>query len=275
MVSFPNCKINLGLSITEKRTDGYHNVETCFYPIQFKDILEIIQDPKAKKDQSVQFTTSGLTIEGNENQNLCIRAFQLLKAHFPNLPAIQMHLHKLIPMGAGLGGGSADGAFALMLLNQLFDLGLTNIELIEYALKLGSDCPFFIINQSCIAKGRGELLQPFELDLSCYHFALVNPSIHINTGWAFSKIQPSVPKKHLHEILSLPIHEWKQQLVNDFEKPVFNAYPEIAQIQSNLYNAGAHYAALTGSGSTVFGIFNKEITPVLNFPAHYTTKLVD
>ncbi len=275
MVSFPNCKINLGLSITRKREDGYHDLETGFYPIHLNDILEIVQVPIENKAQDFRFTSSGILIEGDEKQNLCVKAYQLLKADFPEMPAIKMHLHKLIPMGAGLGGGSADGTFALVLLNQLFQLGLSENALIHYALKLGSDCPFFVLNQPCIAKGRGEILEKFDLDLSDYHFVLVHPGIHINTGWAFSKIQPSIASHSLSEILSLPIKEWKELLVNDFENPVFEAYPEIAAIKSNLYQAGAIYAALSGSGSTVFGIFKKENCPTLNFPTHYTTKLVD
>jgi 4-diphosphocytidyl-2-C-methyl-D-erythritol kinase len=274
MVSFPNCKINLGLSITRKREDGYHNLETVFYPIQLKDILEIIPATNADTEKII-FSSTGLPIEGDEQNNLCIKAYHLLKADFPKIDSIQMHLHKLIPMGAGLGGGSADGAFALALLNKIFRLELTEQALIEYALQLGSDCPFFIINQPCIAKGRGEILERISLDLSDYQFLLVSPGIHINTGWAFSKIQPAEKAIGLNEILSLPMTEWKNLLVNDFEKPVFENYPEIAAIKTDLYYEGAIYSALSGSGSTVFGIFKKGKNLQSRFPTHYNTKLVD
>lgn len=273
MVLFPNCKINLGLHITRKREDGYHDLETIFYPIGIKDVLEIIHAPHPVQD--VNFSSSGLAIQGNPSDNLCIKAYQLLKKGYPQLPAIQMHLHKQIPMGAGLGGGSADGAFTLKLLNQLFHLEISEEQLIQYALDLGSDCPFFIINQACFGKGRGELLERISLDLSQYQFLIVNPGIHIGTGWAFSQINPKPVEQSLVSLINQPIATWKNSLSNDFEAPVMAHYPEIAQIKNDLYQAGALYASMSGSGSTLFGIFEKGLIPKTSFPQHYMTALVD
>ncbi len=185
MIVFPNCKLNLGLHILGKRPDGFHNLETVFYPLPIQDALEIIQHPSSNTD--IEFSASGLPVDGNTTDNICVKAYHLLRQAFPDLPAVKMHLHKTIPMGAGLGGGSADGAFALTLLNKKFNLGLDEQALIGYALALGSDCPFFIKNTACYATGRGEVLEELQLDLSAYTFAIVNPGIHINTGWAFAQ----------------------------------------------------------------------------------------
>lgn len=258
MVTFPNCKINLGLNILQKRNDGFHDLETVFYPIELKDVLEII--PARNNEQhpsSIKFTTSGLVVDGNSTDNICFKAYELLKANFPALPPIEMHLHKAIPMGAGLGGGSADGAFTLKLLNEQFQLNLSQEQLIDYALQLGSDCPFFVVNQPCFATSRGEKMTPIHLDLSAYTFVIVNPGIHVNTGWAFKQITPTLPKKPIQAIIEQPIETWKHELVNDFESPVATAYPEILNIKQDLYAKGAVYASMSGSGSTVFGIFKK------------------
>lgn len=266
MIVFPNCKINLGLKITRKREDGFHDLETVFYPIAIKDALEVIQQPDANTPTT--FSQSGITIEGKPEDNLCLKAYALLKKDFPHLPGIQMHLHKVIPMGAGLGGGSSDGAFALKLLNQKFQLGLSTEQLIYYALLLGSDCPFFIINEPCYGTGRGELLQKIQVDLSAYHFVLVNPGIHVNTGWAFSQLQLTDNKVSdifkMSDTLLQPVETWKDVLINDFEKPVFEKHPAIKIIKDKLYNAGALYASMSGSGSTVYGIFSNENTPLLD-----------
>ncbi len=272
MVAFPNCKINLGLHITQKRADGYHNIETVFYPIAFNDILEIIP---TNSHNNIEYNSSGIPINGNSDDNLCIKAYQLLKKDFPQIPSIQMHLHKNIPMGAGLGGGSADGSFALKMINQQFQLNLSEAQLIQYALLLGSDCPFFILNTACIGKGRGEILKPIALDLSAYKILIINPGIHINTGWAFSQIIPSQPKLPIEKIIQQPIETWKGQLSNDFEIPVCKQYPEITMLINQLYNANAVYAALSGSGSSVFALFEKSDSLQLSFPDHYYTKLVD
>ncbi|MEJ8843566.1 4-(cytidine 5'-diphospho)-2-C-methyl-D-erythritol kinase [Lacibacter sp. H375] len=286
MIVFPNCKINLGLHILNKREDGYHNLETVFYPVQLKDALEVVRRDDARQltddthpsplttdESSITFSSTGLPIAGDPETNLCIKAYRLLKKDFPALPPVQMHLHKAIPMGAGLGGGSADGAFALKLLNDKFQLGLSTQQLIDYALQLGSDCPFFILNKPCYATGRGEILASIELDLSAYHFAIVNPGIHVNTGWAFAQLNINGSARHdLKAIIQQPIETWKDQLTNDFEEPVSKAHPEIATIKQQLYDAGAAYASMTGSGSTVFGIFKEE--PQLNFSENYFYKLI-
>jgi len=314
MIVFPNCKINLGLKILNKREDGYHNLETVFYPVGVKDALEVIRadDGPQTTDHSktandltsepyrarsndvpVKFSSTGLSIAGDEANNLCIKAYHLLKKDFPSLPPVEMHLHKAIPMGAGLGGGSADGAFMLKLLNEQFQLGLSTQQLINYALQLGSDCPFFIINKPCFATGRGEVLEPIELDLSAYHFAIVNPGIHVNTGWAFEqsgrlstppnqsgKLQrpdssTSDIRPDSRQIVQQPISTWKDQLINDFEEPVSKAHPEIAHIKQKLYDAGAVYASMSGSGSTVFGIFENPTPVAQRFEKHYYVKVIE
>jgi 4-diphosphocytidyl-2-C-methyl-D-erythritol kinase len=278
MVSFPNCKINLGLNIISIRNDGYHDLETVFYPVPLTDALEVIkfqdtsfntQVTSNQQPPTVNFTSSGLAITGSTNNNLCVKAYQLLQQDFPDLPAIQMHLHKVIPMGAGLGGGSADGAFVLQLINDKFQLKLTLQQLIDYALQLGSDCPFFIINKPCFATSRGEIMQPIDLDLSDYQLVIINPQIHIGTGWAFGNIVPQIPTKSILQIINQPIATWKDELINDFEKPAINQYTEIGIIKKTLYQQGAVYSAMTGSGSTVFGLFSKDAKPILSFPAHY------
>ena len=255
MISFPNAKINLGLNVVHKREDGFHNLETVFIPIGINDALEIITAKVI--NTPLQFTYSGLNIIGNTQENLCVRAYHLLQQDF-KLPSIQMHLHKSIPMGAGLGGGSADGAFTLKLLNSFFHLQLSEDRLKDYALALGSDCPFFINNKPCFATSRGEVMQPIEIDLSDYDIVIVNPNIHISTAKAFSKIIPSIHKKSIAEIIQQPIDTWKKELVNDFEKSLANEYFFIEHIKNLLYHHGAVYASMTGTGSTVFGIFKND-----------------
>ncbi len=255
MVLFPNCKINLGLNIISKREDGFHNLETVFLPVAINDALEVIQSSNSQT--AIDFTSSGLQIGGNSADNLCVKAYYLLKAHFPQLPPVKMHLHKSIPMGAGLGGGSADGAFTLIILNKKFGLGLSDDELMKYALQLGSDCPFFIHNKACFATGRGEVLEEININLTGYKLLLVNPGIHINTGWAFSQITPRQPAKSIREIVQQPVDTWKEELVNDFELPVITHHPALQQLKKHLYAIGALYAGMSGSGSTFFAIFAK------------------
>jgi 4-diphosphocytidyl-2-C-methyl-D-erythritol kinase len=255
MIQFAPCKINLGLSITSKRTDGYHELETVFYPVPLHDIVEIIHAPNA--ENKIQFTHSGIPVPGDENNNLCIKAFQLLKNNFPNLPNVQMHLHKHIPMGAGLGGGSSDATTVLKILNQIFQLHLSQEKLVEFAAQLGSDCPFFVYDTAQHATGRGELLKPIEIDLSNYTIALVHPQIHISTAWAFSQLHPHVKTKSISEIVKQPIPTWKQELINDFEVPIFNSHPILAELKQYLYREGAIYASMSGSGSSLFGLFPK------------------
>jgi 4-diphosphocytidyl-2-C-methyl-D-erythritol kinase len=251
MIQFPNCKINLGLSILAKRADGYHELETVFYPIAVSDALEIL--PAA----NLTMTQSGIAVPGDPAQNLCLKAYHLLKKDFPNLPAIQMHLHKNIPMGAGLGGGSSDGTSTLLILNQQFSLGLNDQQLIDYASQLGSDCPFFVYNKACHATGRGEILTPIHLDLSNYQFLLVHPGVHIATAWAFQQLTPNTKSESIQSIIQKPISEWKALLINDFEAPVFKAEPTLLAIKEQLYQLGAIYASMSGSGSSLFGIFPK------------------
>lgn len=275
MIVFPNCKINLGLRILEKRNDGYHNIETVFYPIALSDILEVTEYIDSHKTATIPFTRSGFFIDGDLGNNLCIKAYKLLKRDFPKLPYVQMHLHKSVPTGAGLGAGSSDAAFTLKLLNEKFSLGLSDKELMAYALELGSDCPFFILNKPCYATGRGEILEPIELDLSAYKFVLVNPGIHINTGRAFLKVSSSKPDKRIPQILEMPVERWKDHLLNDFEKIAFQEFSEIVDIKDQLYVAGALYASMSGSGSTLYGIFKKETEISLSFPSHYFVKELD
>ena len=267
MIAFPNCKINLGLHILSKRPDGFHNLQTIFYPFPLTDALEVI-----RSTGTTTLTLSGLPLDTNMEANICYKACQLLSKDFPSLPSVSMHLHKTIPSGAGLGGGSADGAFTLLLLNKKFGLGLTEQQLYDYALQLGSDCPFFIWNKPGLATGRGEKLEPIELDLSPYNMVLIYPGIPISTAWAFSQISPSPDKPSLKTIITQNVETWKEQLTNDFEGPVFTAYPEIAQIRQQLYEAGATYAALSGTGSTVYGLFKKEMQVELLWPKGYVVK---
>lgn len=273
MIVFPNCKINLGLNILNKRSDGYHNLETIFYPIPLTDVLEIVEINSPIKYTGFPFTMSGLPIDGNPSTNLCVKAYRLLKKDFPTLPPAQIHLHKVIPSGAGLGGGSADGAYALQVLNTLFELQLTREQLLSYAAELGSDCPFFIINKPCFAKGRGEMLEEIPLDLSSYKLVIVNPGIHVDTGRAFLDIRPVTPDRSLKEVIADPLERWKDELKNDFEKIIFARYREIVDIKDNFYRDGAIYASMSGSGSTVFAIFPKEKELKLSYPDHYFVKV--
>lgn len=272
MIVFPNCKINLGLHILQKRPDGFHDLETVFYPVPIQDGLEIIQD--LTPSETPRFTTSGLAIDAPPEKNICVKAYQLLKKDFPDLPPVKIHLHKVIPMGAGLGGGSSDGAFALMLLNKKFNLGLTEDRLIGYALQLGSDCPFFMNNRPCYASGRGENLEPVHLNLDNYKIVLVNPRIHIDTGQAFSKIVPQSNRTCIKELIQKPVEQWKNFLGNDFEEVIFEEHSEIRAIKDRLYREGALYASMSGSGSTVYGVFEKKSDPFPPFPGHYFVKWI-
>jgi len=274
MVTFPNCKINLGLYIVNKRNDGYHDIETVFFPVYLKDALEVIEKEK------FEFSTSGFSVEGEPEKNLCVKAYNLLKNRFPQMPAVRMHLHKTIPTGAGLGGGSADGAFTLQLLNKKFELNISEKLLISYSVELGSDCPFFILNKPCFATGRGEILEQMELDLSEFKILIVHPGIHVSTAWAFSQLSGSRQRrepdnyKRIKEVILQPIETWKDELLNDFENPVFTKYPEIKIIKDKLYDAGAIYASMSGSGSAVYGIFNSKETFSFAFPKSYFIKEV-
>jgi len=253
MVVFPNAKINIGLNITEKRSDGFHNIESIFYPIvDLYDVLEIV-----KSDQ-LEFTSTGIDIPGDAQNNLCLKAYDLLKQDF-NIAPVHIYLLKAIPIGAGLGGGSADAAFTLKSLNQLFKLDLSDNELITYAQKLGSDCAFFIKNQPVYAFNKGDEFKLVEMDLSLYKIQVEYPNIHIGTSEAYAGVSPQESKENLLDLIKKPISNWKDVIKNDFESSIFPNHKSIQELKEKMYNDGAVYASMTGSGSAVFGIFKKTI----------------
>jgi len=253
MINFPNAKINIGLNIIKKRIDGFHDIESVFYPVQLCDALEIIENKNST--DKVLFASSGFSIPGHPDENLCVKAYHLIAKDYP-LPSIKIHLHKHIPIGAGLGGGSSDAAFFIKLLNEKFELGLAWGEMHHYAKQLGSDCSFFISNKPSFVKGKGDEYESINLELSGYYIALIYPNIHVNTAMAYSGVTPKKPLRDLeNDILNLPIEEWKNDIKNDFEVSVFLKYPEIKKIKEQLYNEGAVYSSMSGSGSAVYGIF--------------------
>ena len=254
MITFPNAKINIGLNIIEKRDDGFHNIESVFYPVNLCDALEVVENNDAGAER-ITFTSSGINIPGDITDNLCYYAYHLISADYP-LPNVKVHLHKHIPIGAGLGGGSADAAFFIKLLNEKFELGISWGEMHSYARQLGSDCSFFIGNKPAFAEGRGDVYESTKIDLSNYYIVLVYPEIHINTGNAYSGVKPKKPLRTLEQdILTFPPEQWNDIVHNDFEDSIFPQFPEIKNIKEELYSKGAVYAAMSGSGSTVFGIF--------------------
>ncbi|MBC8051725.1 MAG: 4-(cytidine 5'-diphospho)-2-C-methyl-D-erythritol kinase [Sphingobacteriaceae bacterium] len=248
MLNFPNAKINIGLNILSRRSDGYHNLETVFYPVGIKDALEVIEA------EELSFEASGIEIPGYANENLCLKAYELLKKDFDISP-IKIHLHKQIPIGAGLGGGSADAAFFIRLVNEKFNLNLDIPSMENYARLLGADCAFFIQNKPVFAYGKGDEFLPVNLDLSKYFLVLVMPPVHVSTGEAYRGVKPSVPQIPLKELISLPVPEWKTAIKNDFEESVFRNHSSIRGIKAALYEAGALYASMSGSGASVYGIF--------------------
>ena len=254
MVAFPPCKINLGLRIIAKRPDGYHDLETCFYPVPWTDVLEVIHATHT------QFAYSGHVIPGDPASNLCEKAYYLLHRDF-GIGPISAHLHKVLPMGAGLGGGSSDGAYMLRLLNELFQLRLTRERLISYAAVLGSDCPFFIGDLPMIGTGRGEILSAINLTLAGTYAVLLKPDVHISTAIAFAGITPKIPEEDIETVVSNGPDTWKGHLHNDFEDALFPKFPILSDLKKQLYEAGAYYASLSGSGSTVYGLFKAK--PVL------------
>jgi 4-diphosphocytidyl-2-C-methyl-D-erythritol kinase len=248
MIVFPNAKINIGLNVVSKREDGYHNLETIFYPIKLTDALEVIEAEESG------LSISGIEIEGTPENNLILKAYQLLKTDF-NLPPLQFHLHKIIPFGAGLGGGSSDAAFTLKALNECYNLGLQLEQLESYAFQIGADCPFFIQNKPTFATGIGNKFHDIELNLSDYEIIILKPNISVSTPEAYSNVIPRNPKFRLPQIIKTPVEDWKNLIVNDFEKSVFTKYPQIAELKQLLYDSGASYSSMSGSGSAVFGIF--------------------
>lgn len=250
MVAFPPCKINLGLRIVAKRADGYHDLETCFYPIPWTDVLEVIHATHT------QFAYSGHVIPGASENNLCERAYRLLHRDFAIGP-VHLHLHKVLPSGAGLGGGSSDGAYTLRLLNQLFSLQLSREQLISYAAMLGSDTPFFVGDSPMIGRGRGEILSPVNLTLAGTYAVLLKPDLHISTAAAFAGIVPKAQETDIATVVTNNPETWKNRLHNDFEDSLFPKFPVLPELKKRLYVAGAYYASLSGSGSTVYGLFRQ------------------
>ena len=251
MVVFPQAKINLGLHVLFKREDGFHEIETCFYPVPLTDVLEAVPA------ESFRFSQTGLEIPGSGDSNLCVRAYELLKKEF-NISPVHIHLHKIIPMGAGLGGGSSNGAWMLKLLNELFSLGLDPTELMSFASELGSDCPFFINGTPAIGTGTGATLSPVETDLGGTYIRIIHPGIHVSTADAYASLTPNNDRPPLQGLLQQPVLSWKEILVNDFCPSIYKRHPRIGEIENELYQQGAYYACMSGSGSAVFGLFDHE-----------------
>ena len=253
MVTFPPCKINLGLRVLSKRQDGYHDISTCFFPLPFTDVLEILPSDK------LTFTQTGLAVPGEAKENLCLKAYHLLLNEF-ELPPVHIHLHKIIPMGAGLGGGSSDAAWTLRTVNSIFDLRQTASQLSARAAEIGSDCPFFIQDFPAIGSGRGEILEPSDVNLSGFFMVLVKPEIHVSTDEAYRNVKPEIPSTDIRLIVVQPMRDWKANLINDFEQSVFKKHPDLSLIKDKLYSLGAVYASMSGSGSAVYGIFDKQVS---------------
>ena len=256
MITYPNAKINLGLNIVEKRPDGYHNLETVFYPINLQDALEV---NLLEGEEEFSLKVSGVPIEVEPENNLVVKAYRLLKKDYPEMPAIDIHMYKHIPTGAGLGGGSADAAFMTKLLNDKFKLNLSIEKMEEYAAILGADCAFFIQNKPVFATGIGNIFEPIQLSLKGYYLVLVKPDIFVSTKDAFAHIIPTQPTQSLKEIIRMPVETWRATMKNDFEDSVFQKFPEIAAIKDKLYDLGAVYASMSGSGSSVYGIFREQV----------------
>lgn len=256
MIVFPPSKINIGLYITGKRSDGFHTLESVFYSVPLLDALEVVVIDGAHGH--IEFESTGLPIHGKESDNLVIRAYKILHDLF-NLPAVKVHLHKVIPMGAGLGGGSSDASWMLRLLQSLFQLPLSRDELAELSSQLGSDCPFFMYESACRVGGKGEVIQPIDFSLKGKWIVLINPSIHVSTARAFSLIHPeSAPSEWFEALSSKDLKSWKSKVYNHFEKPITKLFPEIRQVIETLESAGAEYVSMSGSGSTVYGLFASE-----------------
>lgn len=253
MVIFPNAKLNIGLSVTGRRTDGFHNIESCFFPVGWSDILEAVEA------NALSFESTGIPIPGDASDNLALKAYRLLKEEF-DIPPVKIHLHKIIPIGAGLGGGSSDGAFMLKLLDRLFNLALPEDRLEKFALQLGSDCPFFIRNIPRFVSGRGEKFQEINLSLIGKHIVIVTPGIHVSTPEAYSGIaQYSEPGRLKNIVENQNLQQWRDTVKNDFEISVFRKYPQIEEVKKILYEKGALYASMTGSGASLFGIFDQSV----------------
>ena len=273
MLTNPIAKINLGLNVVRKRPDGYHDLETVFYPVPIHDALEVYpMAPQFPSSVDCDLKVTNLVIDGDEQRNLVVRAYNLLKADCPSLPRVHAHLFKGIPTQAGMGGGSSDCGFMITLLNQMFQLGLSDQQMIQYAARLGADCAFFILNRPCYAEGIGEKLQPISLDLSGWYLSLVRPDIPVSTREAFALIKPCRPQVCCREVVQLPVEQWRDALVNDFEASVFAVHPELGAVKDRLYQLGATYAAMSGSGSTLFAL-SRQPLPLDEFNSEGTFKL--
>lgn len=262
MIEFPNAKINVGLNILNRRDDGYHNIESLFLPIPLKDALEIIPS------STLEFSASGIPIDCDDESNLVLKAFRLLERDF-HLPPVKIHLHKAIPFGAGLGGGSSDAAFALKMLNEMFELGLSVDQLISYSAQLGADCAFFIPNQSAIARGIGDDLTPFDIDLQGWHLLLIKPDVHVPTPEAYRYVIPHTPQFDMLEVLQQDPEEWQGKIINDFESSVFKNYSQLQDIKDELYQQGASYAAMSGSGSSIYALFREKPSTRVMTSSHF------
>jgi len=261
MIVYPNAKINIGLNVVEKRPDGYHNLETVFYPIGLQDILDIQLIEKDVPECGWRLKVTGSVLDGSPEDNLVVRAFKLLKGMY-DLPPVSIGLYKHIPTGAGLGGGSSDAAFTVKTLNERFSLGMTMQQMEDVCAQLGADCPFFIQNKPMFAAGIGNEFQPIEVNLKGRHLVLVKPDVSVSTKDAYARVKVAQPERHLTELVTQPVETWKDTVVNDFEASVFAKYPEIAAIKDRLYDLGAVYASMSGSGSSVFGIFDEPVENV-------------
>lgn len=266
MLIFSNAKINIGLNITEKRNDGFHNIETIFYPIPLHDIIEFVVNKESNK---LEFSNSGIKVDADNKHNLIVKAYELLKKDY-DLPPLKIHLHKKIPMGAGLGGGSSNASFILSGLNKYFCLDIKDNELENYASKLGSDCAFFIKNKPVFAQETGNIFKPVSIDLKGYYLVLIKPEIHSSTQEAYGGVKPHFPEKRLMQSIINKPDLWKDNVINDFEKNIFKLYPEIKALKENLYKTGAIYASMSGSGSSVFGIFKENPKPLKLFNNYFS-----
>lgn len=270
MICFPNCKINLGLKVKGKRPDGYHNIETVFYPVNLTDVLEIIP----AQDGIFNFNITGIEIPGDITENLCVKAYNLLAKEY-KIPSVKIHLHKNIPIDAGLGGGSSDAAFTLILLDKIFSLNLTKNKLIEMSSQLGSDCAFFIENKPCFAYEKGNIMEIINLDLKNYKFIIIKPNINISTSEAYKNVFFDDNTESLKIQINKPVETWRDNIFNDFEKYIFKSYPEIKKIKEFFYQKGALYSSMSGSGSAVYGIFKDDVNIENPFQEYFFKEIKD
>jgi 4-diphosphocytidyl-2-C-methyl-D-erythritol kinase len=274
MITHPIAKINLGLNVVERRPDGYHNLETVFFPVPICDELEVetqnFQLSIFNSQPDCSLSLEGIAIEGDVQKNLIVRAYQLLKEDHPDMPRVRARLKKGIPTQAGMGGGSSDGAYMLTMLNELFQLHLTKEQLCGYAARLGADCAFFIDPQPQYAEGIGERLSPVVLNLSDWYIGVVRPDVPVSTKEAYSLIKPKRPLRNCRDIVMQPVETWRDELINDFEEGIFALHPELAEVKQRLYDLGAVYAAMSGSGSAIFGLFREPVELESSFPNMFT-----